>query len=306
MNGLEELALFKGARDKQLGLHDAACIEISGAHIATSTDFIGPTSRDPADYGYIAVAHSLSDLFAVGVQPTAALVLAAWPREADARTQLPAALEGMHAALRDANVTAIGGHTAYSAQPLLGVTSFGSLGAKVIAAEVSDGDLVCLTKPLGSGIVIGALREGDCPADLETTSLASMRILNRAGLSLSRHARVKLVSDVTGFGVFGQLIRLSDASATTIIVEGAAIPAFPGVRELIARGTGTMAAERNWNLLSARVAGGDRISRVLASDPQTNGPLLVVGAFTTRDLIELNLTRIGAVAPRQQSSLVVM
>lgn len=303
MEELRRSAIFSALADRQLGLDDAATVDMfPGSPFAATVDFIGPVAHSAADYGYIAAAHALSDLFAVGATPSYALAVTAWPRDDLVRDALPAALEGMQAALSDAGVRLIGGHTANSAQPLLGLCAFGVQKALVRKRPVSDGDVLYLSKPLGFGVAIGALREGSCSAALETLALEGMRSLNTVGLDLADDPSAKLVSDITGFGLVGQLLRLTERMALSAVICGADLPALPEVREMIAKGAGAMAAERNFGLMRGHVFGTDRVNSVLACDPQTNGPLLVVGddSLSSRSLI-----RIGVLRKHQTPSVII-
>jgi selenide,water dikinase len=308
LDDLRHLPLFQSALDNQLGLFDAGSTTLpDGSRIAATVDFIGPVSRDAYDYGYIAAAHALSDLFAVGAAPMCALALAVWPRQPEARKHLERALDGIHAALKDVGIGILGGHTAHSEQPLLGICAFGQMSAPA-ASQITDGDLVCLTKPLGIGVAIGAMRENSCPTELEEAALQVMRTMNSIGCRLALHPSVKLVSDITGYGLGGQALRLAEHASCSVVLEGGQLPALPHVRDLIARGTGSSAAEKNWGFLKSKISGGAWPDVVLTTDPQTNGSLLVVvdGAVDpTTDLPEFGLIPVGRVAQVQASPVVL-
>lgn len=290
MEEVRGLDMIRQAAASQLGLGDAAVLSVAGG-FATSVDFIGPVARDAADYGYVAAAHAMSDLFAVGAVPTHALAIAAWPRDPSLHSGLLTALDGMRAAAADVGAVILGGHTAHCEQPLLGLCVFGRLDASPRKREIQAGDAVYLTKPLGSGVAIGALREGERIPELERAALMTMRTLNTAGHELARNDRVKLVSDVTGFGLIGQALRLAETSNLSVRFEGAALPGLENVRDLIKRGVGSSAAERNWGLIRRRIQARNWVDAVLAADPQTNGPLLVVGE---PGLEGATLARVGA------------
>ena len=298
---LAGLPIIRDSLGVQLGLGDAARLDgFPGA--AASIDFVGPVAREAADYGHVAAAHALSDLFASGVQPRHALVIAAWPREADPQRNLPLVLDGVLGACRSMGVTVVGGHTVFSEQPLIGLCGFGDLVAGEKKAPLAPGDTVYLTKPLGSGVAITAMREESCPTELEAAALATMRAMNTVGLALNGDARVKMVTDVTGFGLAGQALRLVENTDLAVAFH-AGLPALPHVRDLIARGAGSSPAERNLGMLASFIAADDHIDRTLACDPQTNGPLLVVGGG---DLAKdfAGLTAVGIVEKRKEKAVV--
>jgi selenide,water dikinase len=266
-------------QDAQLGLLDAGWLSPHlGVPAVGSVDFIGPVSRLPADFGAIAAAHAMSDLFAVGAAPQCGFIVVAWPRAGDLLRSLTQAIEAMCATAQVAGCTIVGGHTAYSEQPLLGMCVLGERSNCPHAANMEDGDLVYLSKPLGSGVVIGALREGIAAAASEQESTIIMKELNTAGIDLNRNPHVKIVTDVTGFGLAGQLLHVSEASGMGVTIDGARMPVITGVKQLIRNGSGTQAAERNWGELKDHIDCEEWESIVVACDPQTNGPLLFVAS----------------------------
>jgi len=197
---------------EHLGLQDAGSFTFTvgrrRTRFAGSIDFIGPIARTPADYGVIAALHALSDLWASGVRPQVALVVAIWPRDSRLWPLLIEAVAAMQRTCEGLKCEILGGHTAYGDQPFLGLSVFGQKLKVPVKPAVKAGDYIWLTKPIGVGMAIGALKEGECSPEVEEHALAAMKTPNTCGLELNRNPLVKIVSDVTGFGLVGQLAEL--------------------------------------------------------------------------------------------------
>jgi len=286
----------------QLGLLDASSISpfLTGLGVCVATiDFIGPVSRTPEDFGAVAAAHALSDLYAVGAAPRCALVVAAWPRDPRLEGALKAAVEALTATAMSAGCVILGGHTSHSDQPLLGLSAIGERITLSRKQKFRDGDLIYITKPLGSGIAIGATKDAQCSPATEEHALRVMRDLNISGLQLHRNPGVKLVTDITGFGLAGQLLRLAKLAQMSVCIESHRIPLIEGVGELARRGIGTHAAERNWGELKNHIDCQYWLSMIVACDPQTNGPLLFVADADFERELDCTYCRIGTISDRQ-------
>lgn len=271
----------------QLGLLDAGLLspELDTSGVA-SIDFIGPVSRAADAYGEIAAAHAMSDLYAVGAKPRNGLVIAIWPRGAALEPALHDAVRSLVKTSKAAGCSIIGGHTAHADQPLLGLGIFGTRLQLPHKPSVQAGDLLYLTKPLGSGISVGAIKEGVCPIETEHRATAVMRELNVAGLDLNCNSAVKLVTDVTGYGLCGQLLRMTERCGLMAIVDS--LPVIDGVFDLAEHGSGTQAAERNWGVFKDRLEYSNFARLLIMCDPQTNGPLLFVAGPESRMNVDLS------------------
>lgn len=266
---------------EHLGLQDAGSHTFSigrrKARFGGSIDFIGPIARTPEDYGIIAALHALSDLWASGVRPRVALVVAIWPRDSSLWPQLIEAVAAMQHACERVKCEILGGHTAYGDPPFLGLSVFGEKLKVSPKPAMQPGDHILVTKPLGVGIAIGAVKEGECPPETERDALAVMKTPNTDGLELNRNPMIKIVSDITGFGLVGQLAELVKQTGLKVKLDKPLIPVVDGAQELARIGHGSSAAERNWQEYRPLIAGSTTIEMLrLLCDPQTNGPLMFV------------------------------
>jgi selenide,water dikinase len=218
----------------------------------------------------------MSDLYAVGVEPYAALAIAVWPRDPAVEPALHEAMEALIEACRKVGCIMIGGHTAYADQPLLGLCVIGEQNQISKKEPVRSGDLLYLTKPLGSGIAVSAIKEGVCSDRTEKHAVAVMRELNKLGIQLNHNPLVKIATDITGYGLCGQLLRLSESTGQNIILNAGRIPIIDGVMQLAEHAQGTQSAERNWGELKNSLDCTDWLTSLVVCDPQTNGPILFV------------------------------
>ena len=262
---------------------DAAVYRINDTQaIVATTDFFMPIVDEPFDFGAIAATNAISDLYAMGATPLFALALVAMPI-----SQLPVAtirrvLEGGEAVCAKAGIPIAGGHTIDSVEPIYGLVAIGTVDPRQLRRNVGarPGDALILGKPLGVGIYSAALKRGQLSAEQYATMLASTTQLNTPGIALARMDAVHALTDVTGFGLLGHVLAICRGSAVAAHVEFARLPMHPGVVALAREGIVTGASARNWAGYSAEVIerGVDPVARVLLTDPQTSGGLLVACA----------------------------
>ncbi len=243
--------------------------------LVSTTDFFPPLVDDPGDFGAIAAANACSDVFAMGGQVVMALNISAFPE----RLPIEAIEEILRAAaevVAAAGGVVAGGHTIRSEEPIFGLAVQGLVHPERIwtKAGARPGDVVVLSKPLGTGIVLA----GGTEADKEQTILG-MRTLNQfAAGALSRYCPggPHAVTDVTGFGLLGHSWEVAERSGVTLHLEAERLPIYPGALEAARSGTRTGGDARNRAHLESRVvtAGVDEALVALAYDPQTSGGLL--------------------------------
>ena len=260
---------------------DAGIVAMPGGDLLVQTvDLIAPIVNDPAAFGRIACANSLSDVYAMGGRPIAALNIACFPDKKLPIEVLQATMDGARAALAEAGCPLLGGHTVKDPEFKFGFSVSGIVegGDPLTIDRARVGDLLVLTKPLGTGVVNQALRKGAIADDSTPylQSQTSMGTLNAAGAWAARASDAHACTDITGFGLGGHAAQFARASGVTFALERAAWPSFDGVTELIAAGIHPAAAGANESAYGACVAGlgGDKDSRLLF-DPQTSGGLLV-------------------------------
>jgi selenide, water dikinase len=236
-------------------------------------DVFAPIVNDAYDFGQIAAANSLSDIYAAGGVPLVALSFLAFPRIHLESGAAGAILRGGRAKMDEAGVSIIGGHSIEDAVPKFGFAVIGR-SARRKRRRVRSGDLVILTKPLGTGIVGTAIKAGRCPEALVADATELMVRLNASAGRAASAADAAAVTDVTGYGLVGHLLNLG----AQIEIAWNRVPVLPAVAQLIEAGIQSSGGVRNRRDLSAsyRIDESNAMAEALAFDPQTNGGLLVV------------------------------
>ena len=257
---------------------DAAVYRLDDERALVFTvDFFPPLVDDPYDFGAIAATNALNDVFAMGGSPLLALSVAAFPEELPTET-VAAVFAGADDQVRAAGAFLAGGHTIRDAEPKYGLAVVGTVHPEGLwpKAGAQSGDALLLTKPLGTGIVLQAVRDGVAPEGALETAVAAMRTLNAAAAEALRPLRPSAVTDVTGFGLLGHAHELASRSGVRVELEAAALPALPGALELAADGVRTGGDRRNREFAGPHVESeADGAAEALAYDPQTAGGLLV-------------------------------
>jgi selenide,water dikinase len=249
-----------------------------GNHIAATVDLFRSFIDDPYLFGEIAANHALTDIFAIGGTPLHALAVAMVPYGRPDKTEeaLFQLLAGARACLDREKVALVGGHSAEGAEVALGFSVFGTVATDRILrkAGLQPGDALVLSKPIGTGIMFAALMRGRARAASIARVIAGMRQSSRAAAQLLAAHGATAMTDVTGFGLAGHLGEMLKASRATAELDLAAIPLYPGARDLAADGiVSTLLPE---NLAVGGIIRGDlkEATRALLFDPQTAGGLL--------------------------------
>lgn len=260
---------------------DAAVYQVSDeAAIVATTDFFMPIVDDPYDFGRIAAANALSDVYAMGGRPIFTLALVGMPIGKMSPATIRSILAGGRGVCEAAGAPVAGGHSIDSAEPIYGLVALGLVHPKKILRNTGarPGDVLILGKSLGIGIFSAALKREILSEAAYAEMIASTTLLNLPGAELSSIDGVHAVTDVTGFGLLGHLCEVARASNVTAIVEEAAVPVFEAARALAEDGVKTGASARNWASVEEMVeapAGWPDWRRDLLTDPQTSGGLLV-------------------------------
>ncbi len=284
---------------------DAAVYRLDDERALVFTvDFFPPLVDDPRTFGAIAATNALNDVFAMGGVPLLALSIAAFPEELPTEL-LGEVLAGADEQVRAAGAILAGGHTIRDAEPKYGLAVVGTVHPEAIwpKAGALPGDALFLTKPLGTGIVIQAHRDGVSPDGALEATVAAMQELARDAADALRAFTPNAVTDVTGFGLLGHVHEVAARSGVRAIVDSNALPSLPGARELAEQGVLTGGDRRNREFAGPHVESlADDALEALAYDPQTAGGLLISvpaerghvleATFRSRDLF---IARIGTV-----------
>jgi len=257
--------------------------------IVQTVDFFTPVVDDPFDWGRVAAANALSDVYAMGGRPLTALNLVGWPRDLDFEL-LGRVLEGGSAVCDTAGVNIVGGHSIDDPEPKYGLAVTGVIHPDHVVAKLGAGpgcDLV-LTKPLGMGIISSGIKEGKTSPATASEAIEIMTTLNRAASEAMVTVGVAAATDVTGFGLIGHLLEMLGPAVSARLVA-ARIPVLDEALELAAAGVLPAGSKRNYEAGRKRVDtdGLDASLRAVLFDAQTSGGLLIaVVADRTAALME--------------------
>ena len=263
-------------------LHDAAARDDAAVYriapdraLVATVDFFTPIVDDPAAYGAIAAANALSDVYAVGARPLFALGITAFPRARLSAGLLEKIVGGGAAKLAEAGVPVVGGHSVDDEEPKFGYAVIGEAhpGRLVGHDGARPGDVLFLTKPLGSGLVATAIKRGLCPPDLEREAIAIMTALNRGASEAMVEAGATAATDVTGYGLIGHLANLRGGAD----LDFDSVPFMNGAGELAERDLFPDGSRRNHAAYRDLVEWGGlgETEQLMLCDAQTSGGLLV-------------------------------
>ena len=263
---------------------DAAVYRLSDERaLVVTVDFFSPVVDDPVDFGRIAAANALSDLYAMGAQPLFVLNLFAFPR-AHLDSGIPEGiLEGGRQVADEAGVPILGGHSIDDPEPKYGMVAIGEAHPDrlITNSAARPGDVLVLTKPLGIGIITTALKADAAPPSVITRSVEVMTTLNRGAAEVMVEEGVQAGTDVTGFGLLGHLRVMARASGVAATIRADAVPILDGARPLAEAGHVPGGTKRNSRDLDSDLemaAGVDPVTRLLLCDAQTSGGILMAVA----------------------------
>ena len=280
---------------------DAAVYALGdGRALVVTLDFFTALVDDPYDFGRIAAANALSDVYAMGAEPLFVLNLLAFPRALLGDGLVEEIIRGGSDTAREAGVPIMGGHSVDDPEPKYGLVAVGEVKVENLVTNDSAeaGDLLVLTKALGTGVVATAIKAEAASDTATTAAVKSMTALNREAAAAMTRVGVRAATDVTGYGLLGHLsnLLLQSGVAAEIVAEN--VPVLPEVSELIAAGHIPGGTRRNLEDLEDRVEFGDQdeTSRLILADAQTSGGMLIsVPEERAEELIEL-LEAAGPVA----------
>ena len=248
--------------------------------IVATVDFFTPIVDDAYDFGRIAAANAFSDVYAMGGTPLLALNLVGWPRDKLPYELLGDVLRGGSDIAREAGAFVLGGHSVDDPEPKYGMVAIGEVHPDKIVtlARAQPGDVLVLTKPIGTGVLSTALKRDLATAAELAPAVTSMTTLNagasRAMLSVGVHA----ATDVTGFGLLGHLHNMLSASGVSATILSRSVPLLDRATDVIKKGAIPGGTKRNREALSPHVtfdSGVDEVIRTLLFDAQTSGGLLI-------------------------------
>ncbi len=264
---------------------DAAVYELAnGQCVVSTTDFFMPIVDDAFDFGRIAAANSISDIYAMGATPIMAIAVLGWPVEKLSAELAAQVLEGGRAVCAEANIPLAGGHSIDSPEPFFGLAVTGIVSKQMLKqnSTAQEGDFIFLTKPVGVGILSTASKRGALEPEHAEEMIKWLTRLNSIGTALATIAGVNAMTDVTGFGLMGHLIEMCEGSGLSATLQYSNITLVNGVQKYIQQNMVPDSTYRNWNAYSAKVKFEKGVNVMEAfkvlPDPQTNGGIMMAVA----------------------------
>jgi selenide, water dikinase len=271
---------------------DAAVLRLDAERaLILTTDFFTPVVDLPYDWGRIAAANALSDVYAMGGRPLLALNLAAWPGADLPIEMLAEVMQGAAAVAEPAGCAVVGGHTIDDPVPKYGMAVVGMARPDRLLSidQATAGDRLVLTKPVGTGVITTALKRGDPPREAVDAAITAMTTLNASASEAALTAGVRAATDVTGFGLLGHMHRMLRASNVAAEVDSSQVPFLTGAAELAAAGFVPGGTRANISYLAGHVQIGPAVSEeasILLHDAQTSGGLLIAAPEPAGGLLD--------------------
>jgi cysteine desulfurase len=261
---------------------DDAAVYLINEQVAVveTVDFFTPIVDDPFQFGAVAAANSLSDIYAMGAKPLFALNVVGFPSHRLPVNVLDEILKGARSVADKAGVSIIGGHTVDDTEPKYGMVVTGVIAPDSVITNRSarPGDELILTKPIGTGILATALKQGMLEETLAEQLVRTMVTLNKTASEIMVEVKVNACTDVTGFGLLGHLMEMMTGSRATAIIDSEAVPLLPGAMEAAVAGIIPGGTKDNMDYTSPFIQYGEKVSpimRLLLNDAQTSGGLLI-------------------------------
>ena len=274
--GTEKLLVGNHSKD------DAAVYDLgNGTALISTTDFFTPIVDDAMDFGKIAAANAISDIYAMGGKPLMAIAILGWPVEKIPVSLAQRVIEGARLICKEAGIPLAGGHSIDSQEPIFGLAVSGILPIQNLKKnnQAKENDLLFLTKPLGTGILSTAQKRGLLKEEQLPSLIEQMTRLNKIGEELGNIAALTAMTDITGFGLLGHLVEMAAGSGLSAELYYQHLPVIPGVRDYISQRIFPDATTRNWSSFSEQVKFEKGVNVMeaftLLPDPQTNGGLLI-------------------------------
>jgi selenide,water dikinase len=285
---------------------DAGVVRLGdGRCLIQTLDFFTPIADDPYTFGAIAAVNALSDVYAMGGAPMTAMNIVCWPHKDLPPEVLGEILRGGADKVREAGALLVGGHSVTDKELKYGLSVTGIVEEDQLwtNAGAAPGQLLLLTKPVGTGVLSTAVKRGACPPEAEAASVASMLTLNRAACEAARPHGVTGCTDITGYGLVGHAWELARASRVRLVIEAAAVPLLPEVLALAAAGHLTRGEKSNRAYVGDALEWVDVPAPLQSAlvDPQTSGGLLM--SLPEAGARALAAAGVGAIIGRVEAGL---
>ncbi|MEO6229644.1 MAG: selenide, water dikinase SelD [Ferruginibacter sp.] len=297
---------------------DAAVYDLgNGTALISTTDFFMPIVDDPYQFGRIASANAISDVYAMGGKPILAIAILGWPINILPPAVAQKVIEGSRSICREAGISLAGGHSIDSPEPIFGLAVNGLVPIENIKQNnlAKEGDLLFLTKALGVGILTTAEKKGILQVAHLGLAANQMMQLNKVGEALGKVKGVHAMTDVTGFGLLGHLVEMAEGSALTAIVDFESVPLIiPEIKDYVELKSVPGGTHRNWDSYGNKIANLSDYQKSILADPQTSGGLLIAvaatEAATVKDILKAHglenfIKPIGYLVKQQEITVII-
>ena len=258
---------------------DAAVYDLgNGTALISTTDFFMPIVDDPFDFGRIASANAISDVYAMGGKPILAIAILGWPINTLPAEVAQKVIEGSRSICAAAGISLAGGHSIDSPEPIFGLAVNGLVDINHIKKnnEAREGDTLFLTKPLGVGILTTAEKKGILKEAHKNIAAKQMMQLNKVGEALGKIKEVSAMTDVTGFGLLGHLVEMVEGSGLSAVIHFDNIPIItPDLKNYVNEKSIPGGTIRNWDSYGEKIGAVSDYQKAILADPQTSGGLLI-------------------------------
>lgn len=257
---------------------DAAVYDIgNGQALISTVDFFMPIVDDAFDFGKIAAANAISDVYAMGGKPLLATAILGWPVDKLPVELAQKVLDGARTICNEAGIPLAGGHSIDSQEPMFGLSVNGLVEIKNLKqnSTAKADDLIYITKKIGVGILATALKRETLKEEHKAVFIEQLSLLNKIGEKFGSLPCITAMTDITGFGLLGHLVEMAESSGVSAEIDYKKVPLIEGIQEYIAKMMIPDNTYRNWNSLDKKVKNIGSESFFTLCDPQTNGGLLV-------------------------------
>jgi selenide,water dikinase len=258
---------------------DAAVYDLdNGTALISTTDFFMPIVDDPFEFGRIASANAISDIYAMGGKPILAIAILGWPINILSPAVAQKVIEGSKSICKEAGIPLAGGHSIDSPEPIFGLAVNGLVPIQNIKQnnQAKNGNVLFLTKPLGVGILTTAVKKGILKEEHIGIAAKQMMQLNKIGETLGKVKGVTAMTDVTGFGLLGHLVEMAEGSSLSAVVDFEKVPIIiNNIKEYVDQKCVPGGTNRNWDSYGEKIAALTDYQKAILADPQTSGGLLI-------------------------------
>lgn len=292
---------------------DAAVYDLgNGTALISTTDFFMPIVDDPYEFGRIASANAISDVYAMGGKPILAIAILGWPINVLPPAIAQKVIEGSKSICLEAGIPLAGGHSIDSPEPIFGLAVNGLVPVENVKQnnQAEEGNILFLTKPLGVGILTTAEKKGLLKEEHKGVAAQQMMQLNKVGEALGKIKGVRAMTDVTGFGLLGHLVEMAEGSGLSAVIDFKKVPQIiHTIHEYVDQKSIPGGTNRNWDSYGEKIGPLTDFQKALLADPQTSGGLLIavdttaveeVKAILLQHRLEKFITPIGHLTTKQE------